>query len=261
LRLEATFLCTQTPTAQWPAISRFWCHFFASDPQFFGQHDSPSNLAESWYHQHTTFVTISSLNEVKGCRSVRKQVAPRQQLFASPPPATSSSEICRVCIFASCSCLFPPAELRLRHLFIGSECNCSCMRLTASSRAVVIVMATFCTVYILHDHRQTQSHTHTHTHTFTHTHTHTHAHSRTCTDSLHTDTHTFFSSLPDSHTSVFLSLSLSLCACECACVCMRVSVCVCVYVYLYASACACACVCVCLCVSLRVCGGACVSEC
>jgi len=36
---------------------------------------------------------------MKGCRSVRKQVAPRQQLFASPSPATSSSEICRVCIF------------------------------------------------------------------------------------------------------------------------------------------------------------------
>jgi hypothetical protein len=91
-------------------------------------------------------VTILSLNAVKGCRSVREQVAPLQQLFTSPPPATSSSEICRVCIFASCRCLFPPADLPLRHLFIGSECNCSCMRLTASSRAVVIVMATFCTV-------------------------------------------------------------------------------------------------------------------
>jgi len=86
---------------------------------------------------------------VKGCRSVRKQVAPRQQLFASRPPATSSSEICWVCIFASCRCLFPPADLRLRHLFISSECNCTCMQLTASSRVVMIVMATFCTVCLL----------------------------------------------------------------------------------------------------------------
>jgi len=46
-------------------------------------------------------------------------VAPRQRLFASPPPATSSSEICRARFFASCRCLFPPADLRLRHLFIG----------------------------------------------------------------------------------------------------------------------------------------------
>jgi len=102
LRLEATLLCTQTPTAQWPSISRFWCHFFASDPQLFGQHDSPRNLAEPRYHQHTPFKTISSQNAVKGSRSVRKQVALRQRLFASPPPATSSSEIssCWACFFA-----------------------------------------------------------------------------------------------------------------------------------------------------------------
>ena len=124
-------------------ISRFWYHFFASDPQFFGQHDSPSNLAESQYHQHTPFRATMWL---RGWRSAQKQVSPRQRLFASPPPATSSSEICRACFFASCRCLFPPADLRLRHLFIGSECNCSYMRLTASSRAVAIVMATFCTV-------------------------------------------------------------------------------------------------------------------
>ena len=99
---------------------------------------SPGPWLMVTHHSHTPFVTISSLNAVKGCRSVREQVAPLQQLFASPPPATSSSEICRVCIFASCRCLFPPADLPLRHLFIGSECNYSCIRLTASSRAVVI---------------------------------------------------------------------------------------------------------------------------
>jgi len=49
----------------------------------------------------------------------------------------------------TCRCLFPPADLRLRHLFICSKWNCSCMRQTASSRAVVIVMATFCTVCLL----------------------------------------------------------------------------------------------------------------
>jgi len=86
---------------------------------------------------------------LKGWRSGQKEVAPRQRLFASPPPATSSSKICRACFFASCRCLFPPADLRLHHLFIGSECNCSCIRLTASSRAVVIVMATFCTMCLL----------------------------------------------------------------------------------------------------------------
>ena len=93
--------------------------------------------------------TVRARTRLRGWRRWRKQVAPRQQLFASPSPATSSSEICRACFFASCRCLFPPADLRLRHLFIGSECNCSCMRLTASSRAVVIVMATFCTMCLL----------------------------------------------------------------------------------------------------------------
>ena len=91
-QFEAKFLCTQDPHAQWPAIFRFWCHFFANALRFFGQHDSPSNLAESWYHQQAPFVTISSLNAVKGCRSVPKQVVPRQQLLASPPRATSSSK-------------------------------------------------------------------------------------------------------------------------------------------------------------------------
>jgi len=41
---------------------------------FSGQHDSPSNLAESWYHQHTTFWARMQL---QGWRSGRKQVAPR----------------------------------------------------------------------------------------------------------------------------------------------------------------------------------------
>jgi len=39
-----------TPTIYTTIISRFLCNFFPRmAPHFFGYHDSPSNLAESWY--------------------------------------------------------------------------------------------------------------------------------------------------------------------------------------------------------------------
>jgi len=57
------FVCSHTPTVHPTTISGFLCNFSPrTAPQFFCQHDSPSNLAESRYPRHNAESRLSSCN-------------------------------------------------------------------------------------------------------------------------------------------------------------------------------------------------------
>jgi len=60
-------------------------------------------------------------------------------MFASLSSATSSSKILSGTLFCILQVPISARDLRLCHLFTGSECSYSSMRLTASSGAVGIV--------------------------------------------------------------------------------------------------------------------------